>query len=162
MSFVAGWYPDPAQAGAVRWWDGSAWTASRAPSAPAVPERSPSSPPPPAYPPPPTYAPQPAYGAVVSEPWTPVNLIIPQERTMATRALVWGILSMPFFVAFPVWILAITYGAIGLSRANRLRAAGGVPVGRGRSVAGLVLGCGGALLNMVLYVALYGYSRYSS
>jgi hypothetical protein len=154
MSFVAGWYPDPAQSGAVRWWDGAAWTASTAPSAPAAYA--------PTYPPAPVHIPQLAYGAVASEPWTPVNLLVPQAHTMATRSLVWGILSVPLFIAFPVWMLAIIYAAIGLARAGRLRAAGGVPVGRGRSIAGLVLGCVGALLNVGLYVALFVYSRYSS
>jgi len=102
------------------------------------------------------------YGAAPTEAWTPINLLVPQERTMATRALVWGILSVPFFVAFPVWIMAITYAAIGLARASRLRAAGGVPVGKGRSIAGLVLGCVGVVLNVALYVGLFLYSRYSS
>jgi uncharacterized membrane protein YhaH (DUF805 family) len=28
-SFVPGWYPDPEAEGGLRWWDGTAWTASR-------------------------------------------------------------------------------------------------------------------------------------
>ena len=81
---------------------------------------------------------------------------------MATRALVWGILSIPFFIAFPVWALAITFGTVGIARANRLRSAGGVPAGAGRSIAGLVLGCVGAVLNGVALVGVALISRYSS
>ena len=160
MSFVAGWYADPARPGNLRWWDGVTWTASMAP-APA-PSRAPT-PAPPAYAPP-AYAPaaQPVYGAVTKERWSPIELVVPAERTMATRALVWGILSVPLFIAFPVWIMAITFGAIGIARANRLRSLGGVPTGRGRSIAGLALGCVGAVLTGVVYVALFAYSRYSS
>jgi hypothetical protein len=163
MSFVAGWYADPAKAGGLRWWDGAAWTSSIAPSPVAVP--APPAYPPPAYPPPAYVSPsaaQPAYGAITKERWSPIELVVPAERTMATRALVWGVLSVPFFIAFPTWIMAITFGAIGIARANRLRAMGGVPVGRGRSIAGLVLGCVGAALTGVVFVALAVYSRYSS
>jgi Protein of unknown function (DUF2510) len=39
---VAGWYPDPLQPGAERWWDGTAWsTATRLIAAPAVETGSP-------------------------------------------------------------------------------------------------------------------------
>ena len=167
MSFVEGWYADPGRPGYLRWWDGWAWTTSIAPSSAsetAEPAVAPPGYPPPAFPPlgyaPPTDPPP--YAAVTNERWSPIELVIPAERTMATRALVWGILSVPLFIAFPVWMLAITFGAIGIARANRLRAAGGVPVGRGRSIAGLVLGCVGAVLTALVYVALALYSRYSS
>lgn len=35
MSTPAGWYPDPTQAQTQRYWDGDAWTSSRAPALPA-------------------------------------------------------------------------------------------------------------------------------
>lgn len=167
MSFVEGWYADPGRPGSLRWWDGWAWTTSIAPSPASANEPGY---PPPAYPapahPPVGYAPPPsaqaADGAITNERWSPIQLVVPAERTMATRALVWGILSVPLFIAFPVWMLAITFGAIGIARANRLRSAGGVPTGLGRSIAGLVLGCVGAVLTGVVYVALAVYSRYSS
>jgi hypothetical protein len=162
MSFVEGWYADPGRPGSLRWWDGFAWTTSIASSpAPAnEPVYPPPAHPPAGYAPPPSA--QPAYGAVTTERWSPLELVIPAERTMGTRALVWGILSVPLFIAFPVWMMAITFGAIGIARANRLRSMGGIPAGRARSIAGLVLGCVGAVLTGVMYVALAVYSRYSS
>ena len=70
----AGWYPDPQDATATRWWDGAAWTASTRPGlspAPAVPPMivptAQAAPPAP----PPTFgaAPAPYAGAVVPSPY---------------------------------------------------------------------------------------------
>ena len=36
MTTQPGWYPDPAQPGAVRWWDGTQWSEHQAPAAPVV------------------------------------------------------------------------------------------------------------------------------
>lgn len=137
MTVVAGWYADPTAPGRLRWWDGATWTATTAPLAPQ-----------------PGPQPMPQYGAAQPERWSAIDLIVPAERTMATRALVWGILSIPFFIAFPVPILALVFGIIGVSRANRLQRESGVPVGRGRAIAGIVLGGIGALLFVVAQVAL--------
>lgn len=79
-------------------------------------------------------------------PWTPIHLLVPAARAMANRALVWGILSIPLFVAFPAAILAIASGVIGLGRARQLVREGAHPEGRGRSAAGIVLG----VLSLVL------------
>lgn len=88
-----------------------------------------------------------------------MDLLVPAERTMATRALVWGILSIPFFIAFPVPLLALVFGIIGVSRANRLQLESGVPVGRGRSIAGIVLGGIGAVLFVVVQLMLALFAR---
>ena len=37
-SFPPGWYPDPAQSGLERWWDGAAWTAHIQPMQPPAPD----------------------------------------------------------------------------------------------------------------------------
>ena len=36
MEAQPGWYPDPSQPGAVRWWDGGQWSDHSAPAAPMV------------------------------------------------------------------------------------------------------------------------------
>lgn len=135
MSTVAGWYADPTAPGRLRWWDGATWT-----SATAFPG------------PPPAASQLPQYGAAQDEGWSPVNLLVPAERTMATRALVWGILSIPLFIAFPVPLMAIVFGILGLARAQRLERQSGEAVGRGRSIAGIVLGAIGALLLILVVV----------
>ena len=149
MSFDAGWYVDPSAPGRMRWWDGASWTATTAeqpgslnavlapPVAPALPQ----------------------YGAAAPERWTPLNLLVPAERKMATRALVWGILSIPFFIAFPVPLLALIFGIVGVLRAGRLEREGGVAVGRGRSIAGIVLGGIGAALFVAAQVLMALYVR---
>jgi hypothetical protein len=37
MSQAPGWYPDPSQPGAVRWWDGTQWSEHSAPAGPPAP-----------------------------------------------------------------------------------------------------------------------------
>jgi predicted PurR-regulated permease PerM len=68
---------------------------------------------------------------------------------MATAALVLGILavitSFTVFGGVILGLLAVIFGVIGLRRANR-----GVALGRGRAIAGIILG----LLGIVLAVAL--------
>jgi hypothetical protein len=40
QSTPPGWYPDPSQPGALRWWDGTQWSEHQAPAAPMVYGRS--------------------------------------------------------------------------------------------------------------------------
>jgi hypothetical protein len=78
---------------------------------------------------------------------------------MATRALVWGILSIPFFIIFLPTLLAVIFGIIGVARASRLEREGGVPVGRTRSIAGIVLGGIGVVFFIAVQIALVVFVR---
>lgn len=128
MTAVPGWYADPSGPGALRYWDGAAWTqhVQPVPAAPVAPA--------------PTYPPQafPYYAPAV-----------PAKNSKATSALVWGIVSIvinPF--ALPS-ILAIVFGAQGRRVAEQLEAAGQPNSGRSRATSGLVVGIVGAALFVV-------------
>jgi RsiW-degrading membrane proteinase PrsW (M82 family) len=86
----------------------------------------------------------------------------PQGNGMAVAALVLGILALVlFFIWFlaPIMgLLAIIFGAVGISKANKI---GGK--GKGMAIAGLVCGVIGMLLSIVLVVIAVGVaSRHSS
>ena len=101
-----------------------------------------------AYPPQPYAAPQPypagyAYAA-------------PQAGNgMAVAALVLGILSLILswllVVDFILAVLAIIFGAVGLSTANKRNGAG-----KGMAIAGLVLGLITIALGIIFWVVIYG------
>ena len=159
MNPVAGWYTDPTEADAVRYWDGNAWTnhTAPAPSAQAVPTvptgyAQPAAPqaqysvgyaaqPQPTYFPnnsQPLYYPQPQYVVPV-----------PAKNSKATRALVWGLISIvinPF--ALPS-ILAIVFGAQARRVADDMERAGLPNSRRGRATSAMVVGIVGAALFVV-------------
>lgn len=71
---------------------------------------------------------------------------------MAVAALVLGIIGLvfgliPFFgwFMFPIWILAIIFGAIGLKKEQ----------GKGMSLAGLIMGSSALLLNLFFLFFLF-------
>ncbi len=72
---------------------------------------------------------------------------------MAVAGLVLGIVALVFcWIPFLNWILAILaviFGAVGVSKANKI---GGK--GKGMAIAGLVMGIVGALLGVVVIVLL--------
>lgn len=142
MSIAAGWYADPVQPGALRWWNGTGWTdAVQHPAAVGVPAAY-------GYP---GYAPvhQPVYDVAARQEFAPIHLLLPQAQSAATRSLVWGIVAVLLFVAFPAAIVAIAFGGIGLARAAKLQSRGAAPSGRGRAIAGIVLGS----LSLLLLVS---------
>jgi hypothetical protein len=110
---------------------------------PAVPTSTPpSSETPPAPPPPP---PPPVAGPYVGPP--PVRSA---SNGMGTAAMVLGIVGLVlgfipflFFFAFVCGVLALIFGGIGMSRARQ------TGVGRGQSIAGLILGGVACLLGVV-------------
>ncbi len=63
-----------------------------------------------------------------------------QKNRFAVPALVAGIVGamLPFTVLIPA--AAAVLGGLGISQAAKLQLAGGVPLGRGLSIAGVILG----------------------
>ena len=87
--------------------------------------------------------------------FTAMNLVVPSGRSVATRSLVWGIVS----VLLPVLLisaLAIVFGIIGLNRA-RVRVRAGLDAdGKGRALAGLILGCVSLIEPFALFAIVRG------
>lgn len=141
ISIAAGWYADPVTPGGLRWWDGTAWTASVA------------VPPPTAAAAPPPYVPvERRIPAADPAGWTAMDLVVPRARSLGVRALVWGIVAMILPVAILPAVLAIVFGAGGLDRGNALRRAGMPAQGRTAAIVGLVLG--GASVVVLVIVLL--------
>ncbi len=79
----------------------------------------------------------------------------PQGNGMAVAGLVLGILALVlFFITWPSWILAILgiiFGALGISKANKI---GGK--GKGMAIAGLVCAVLGLLISIVWTMWIIG------
>jgi hypothetical protein len=119
----AGWYPDPAVAGAQRWWDGAAWTEHVAPL---------------------TYGPA-RHGL------EPIDLIVPRPHTFGPRGLIWGIIAFILPMAILPAVLALVFSISAIVRARRIQAQG-QPVAIAMPVAGLILGAV-SLVGFVLIVS---------
>jgi hypothetical protein len=116
----------------MRWWSGQGWTEYTSPSA------------------------QPAelpYSLDDRAGFTALNLVVPSGRSVATRSLVWGIVSVLIPVLL-ISVLAIVFGAIGLNRARVRVRSGYAPDGRGRALAGVILGCVSLIEPFVLVALL--------
>ncbi|WP_056011227.1 DUF2510 domain-containing protein [Agromyces sp. Root1464] len=128
----AGWYPDPSDATAQRWWNGAQWTEHVAPAAPVAPVEqaapAPSVPPvvapaveppvaapayvapvtpayAPAYTSAPAYAATPVYGAGQPAPYSgaAVTARVP-EGTPVDTLWIWLIVAMPVLAALPIFL----------------------------------------------------------
>jgi hypothetical protein len=99
--------------------------------------------------PPPAYPQQYAYGA-------PGYAVPQQGNGLAVAALVLGILSVVFsWVPFFDWVLAVLaviFGAVGISTANKRMGAG-----KGMAVAGLVLGLITVVLGIVFVIFVFSF-----
>lgn len=126
---VPGWYADPMAPGQARWWSGIDWTHHVQP-----------------------FSSIPGLGSAVQS-WDS-SLLLPRERTLPVRSLVWGIVALVINPLLAPSILAIVYGIMVLIRADRLVAQGGEPFGRSRGIAGIVLGSLGAVAAIVWVAVL--------
>jgi hypothetical protein len=122
-----GWYADPMAPGQARWWSGLDWTHH--------------------------VQPLPSSHAAAGESWEN-SLIVPRERTLAVRALVWGIVAVVIDPLLAPSILAIVYGIMALRRTRRLVAQGRIPVGQRRAIAGIALGVFGAVFTIFCVAVL--------
>ena len=117
----AGWYPDPSDAAAQRWWDGVQWTEHVAPAAPAAPVEQVA----PAVPVPPVVAPvvappvvAPAYFAPVTPAYAPAYVSAPAsvapyggvtatarvpEGTPVDTIWIWLIVALPVLGILPLF-----------------------------------------------------------
>jgi len=128
-----GWYADPMAPGQARWWSGLDWTHHVQPFS-SIPGHGPGP-------------------GSAGQSWDG-GLLLPRERTLAVRALVWGIVAVVINPLLAPSILAIVYGIMALTRVNRLVAQGVEPVGRSRAIAGIVLGSVGAVAAVV-WIAVF-------
>ncbi|MCU1526011.1 MAG: rane protein [Microbacteriaceae bacterium] len=160
----SGWYPDADTPSTERWWDGAAWSDERRPLVAVAPagwfpdEERPGGE---------------RYWS--GGEWTDqrrtiitgknglYNAEIDRRRGKngaAGSALVLGIIAaaVAFIVVFTAFLsipgvfvaaAAIVWGAIGISRANKWQRDGGQPIGRGKAIWGLVLGCVAAPVLLV-------------
>ncbi len=170
---IAGWYPDPENAAAERWWDGTAWSDHRRPStvapvppaAPAVSVPAPAvdataSPyvtPTPAQPAYGQYAPtNPAaynpYGAPAYTPAAPTNSLAVVGLVLALGGLV---VSFGGLTSLAGGIVS----TVALVRAHRMRAQGLAGHRWGMALAGTI--CGYAIFVLVV-VALIAFIAYAA
>ncbi|WP_104474673.1 DUF2510 domain-containing protein [Microterricola pindariensis] len=171
---TAGWYPDPADATALRWWDGLGWTEYAKPGALAAPT-APAAPLAPAVPAPqqfPQYSSMPASYATAPGTLREQTIVYPPaklSRTEADRAVrrnngfgyaglalaLFGLIFNP--LAIPS-VLGIIFGSMGLVRARALEGQGVTKqTGLGFSIAALILGILGLIRQItVLAAALMG------
>lgn len=155
---IAGWYPDPENAGGERWWNGTSWSDQKRPVPPApaaiIPTATAGDARPDPYAPPPPV--QPYYGATLpygSRPPSSINGMA--LAGVLVSSVGWLIVSILGPIA------GIVLSLVGLQQA-KVREAQGIPnSGRGMAIAGIVVG-GAILLLGVLVVVLLIAVSYSS
>ncbi|MGW9631534.1 DUF2510 domain-containing protein [Agromyces sp. NPDC055520] len=109
---AAGWYPDPSDAAAQRWWDGARWTEHVAPAAPVAPAQEvpvvPVVPVAPVAPVTPGYAPAypaaPAYGAGQPAPYGGVETPRMPAGTPVDTVWIWLIVALPVLAVLPLFL----------------------------------------------------------
>lgn len=127
-----GWYADPEQYGAQRYWDGTAWSEQRRPAQVVA-----------------VVAPVPMAAPDVVQP--PGNGLAVAGLVCGIVGAVFGLIPWTFWLAWILGVLAIVFGAIGRRRADREPAAGK----RSMATAGLILGIVAIALGIVGLIVLH-------
>jgi hypothetical protein len=122
--------------GQARWWSGVDWTHHVQP-----------------------FSSIPGLGSAVQS-WDS-SLLLPRERSLPVRSLVWGIVALVINPLLAPSVLAIVYGIMVLIRADRLVAQGAEPFGRSRGIAGIVLGSIGAVAAIVWVAVLVAFAPHN-
>ena len=138
-------------------WDGAEWRpASELAPVVETPQYQPVQPQPvqPQY-----YAPQ-AYYPVAAQPMYAQPIGVRPSNGVGTAAGVLGILAailmfvpVADYAAIVLGVLAVIFGGVGISRANR------TGVGKGMAVTGLVLGLIAIIVSLIFIIAIYAYLR---
>ncbi|ANF32619.1 hypothetical protein A0130_13920 [Leifsonia xyli] len=127
MNAPAGWYPDPEYPGQQRYWDGSAWTANRAPVATAAPA---------------TAAPAPAATATATASSLPTIALV-----LAIFGFVLGIIPFAAWFAWLLFVPSVILAVRSLTRRDG---------GRGMSIASLIIVGVGWLISLVMGLGSFG------
>jgi len=120
-----GWYADPQQYGAERYWNGAAWSEHRRTAVPAAVPLA-------------VVVPAPGNGQAVA------------ALVCGIVGAVFGLVPWTFWLAWILGVIAIVFGAIGRRRADRDPAAGK----RSTATAGLILGIVAIALGVVGLIIL--------
>jgi len=189
----AGWFPDPEDATQLRYWDGAAWTDHRHPADPAAAAAASAvpvadtaaseaatpviaTPDIPVAPAAAAEAPQYAYAPTGTVPPTAPGVVpaygapgavAPAQNVPALIGLILAIVGTVLGLVLGAFVLLGIAGGVvsivGMVQANKMRAAGLPGDRRGLALAGIIVGFGGLVLNLVIggLVAVYYASTYS-
>ncbi len=134
-SVPAGWYPDNADLGLQRWWDGQQWTQHTAPiAAPASPSATSTS----------AYQPEPSY-SLASGSVTGGRPLTYAVNSLATRGMIYSLIALVLNPLFIMSIGGFVNGIRSLRRAPNFMPAN---ARRGQAIAAIVIGAIATLFSI--------------